>query len=96
MESDRPAIEAVGYNAPGYPLAGSVPIIDADGVDARDRPPSAHYGHVQEARGRSGRSHREASAGQDLARRKASLYAWAAWSRHDLHGRHHARRPCPR
>ena len=74
---DRPSIRAVeAYNAPGYPDAEAILIIDADGVEADVADAMARISdHVRGARGRVREATDEAGRAKLWAGRKASFSA---------------------
>src|SRR5579872_6326136 len=74
---DRPSIAAVeAYNAPGYPDAEAILIIDADGVEAEVADAVARIGdHVRAARGRVVEAGSEAQRMKFWAGRKATFSA---------------------
>ena len=74
---DRPTIRAVeAYNAPGYPDAEAILIIDADGVEAEVADAMARISdHVRHAGGRSREATDEAGRAKLWAGRKAAFSA---------------------
>ena len=74
---DRPAIEAVeAYNAPGYPKAAAILIIDADGVEAEVGDAVTRIiAHATAARGQTVEATDEKARARIWAGRKASFSA---------------------